>query len=141
MSPGSELFPNRAQDVGVRTCSRQGNPIVNIFQDCFSMTGLPTQNWPSLLISSDARVLKPDRREYSRVLRLLPRSSLAMGGESILNQTTVCRDTFLSFYLAKRHSFRGSRSGVPPGRAGPALVAPWNCSLEHRKVAAGLDEP
>lgn len=46
LSPSSELFPNRPQEVGVRICSRQDSPTVKNCQDCFSMIGLPTQDWP-----------------------------------------------------------------------------------------------
>lgn len=119
----------------MRTCSKQDSPTVKHFQDCLSMTSLPTQGWTSLLISSDARVLPktrsqrmqqaaegtpqalsevggghsnhgPNRAIQLEVTSQVPRF-LAMGCKSIRSHSTVCPDTFLSFYLAKRVEKQG----------------------------------
>lgn len=51
------------------------------------MTGLLIQDQISLLLSSDAEVPKPDPREGSRVLRVLPRPSVKLVGVALtMNQ-------------------------------------------------------
>lgn len=105
----------------MRTRSRQESPTVKNFQDCFSMTGLPTQDWPSSRPQGMQQGAKgtpqalsevggghsnhgPNRAIQLEVTSPVPRS-LAMGFQSILSHATVCRDASLSFYLAKRHCF------------------------------------